>query len=273
VFERKRGTTEADYEWLGRDVFDKSGISQGDAESRRIFFADSRLAAITSQRRCTRGIWTHVQHLYPEIESDVDEVGRAEVLALPPLPGKAAVLLDVARNAEREVCRKMQRSWENPTTAEIALTLAYTLVTSSVTSPSVAIIAPYRAQVKNLRRALRQQQRSEDRRYWSIDAGTVHQFQGSEADVVIFDLVDGPGRSGLGLLLRGDTGLRLVNVAVSRARGKLILIADRTWFRRAVQPGDNLLLWDLIMHSPAGQLPSRTADVPQITEDGNGKHQ
>lgn len=254
VYEQQFGVQTDDYEWLGRDVFERSGISQGQGQARRIAHTNSRLAAITSQRRCTEGIWSRVQYLYPETaNATTDETAREDVALAAARSGESTVLLDTAELAQADQCQKVQHSWENAVTAEVALAAAYQIVLEAEADISVAIIAPYRAQVKRLRRALRQQQRSGDRRLRLIEVGTVHQFQGSEADVVIFDLVDGPGRSELGLLLRGDTGLRLVNVAATRARGKLILVGDRSWFKRTAQPSDNLLLWDLMMRSPASK--------------------
>ena len=62
--------------------------------------------------------------------------------------------------------------------------------------------------------------------------GTVHAFQGSEADVVIWDLVD-TIHNAIGKPYQGDTGNRLTNVAITRARGKLVLIGDPNAFFEA----------------------------------------
>ncbi|HEX8107232.1 MAG TPA: AAA domain-containing protein, partial [Kofleriaceae bacterium] len=67
---------------------------------------------------------------------------------------------------------------------------------------------------------------------------TIHRFQGRECDVVILDLVDAaPMRPGLLLSggLRSDAA-QLLNVSLSRARGKLILVADVGYFE-AQAPG------------------------------------
>lgn len=85
-----------------------------------------------------------------------------------------------------------------------------------------------------------------------LEAGTVHQFQGSEADVVIFDMVDGRGRGSVGKLLEHDEGLRLVNVAVTRARGKLVVLADREWCKAQLSSA-NPLLSQIVLGSEAGQ--------------------
>jgi len=55
--------------------------------------------------------------------------------------------------------------------------------------------------------------------------GTVHAFQGSEADVIIWDLVDTRNHK-IGRLYQQDTGDRLTNVAISRAKGKLVIVGD-----------------------------------------------
>jgi superfamily I DNA and/or RNA helicase len=86
-----------------------------------------------------------------------------------------------------------------------------------------------------------------DSRLVKIEVGTVHAFQGGESDVVIFDMVDGPPRRGIGLLLSDDCGTRLANVAISRARGKLILIAHKAWFAANTNRQEAGLLWDVLM--------------------------
>ncbi len=61
--------------------------------------------------------------------------------------------------------------------------------------------------------------------------GTAHTFQGSEAPVVIFDLVlDEPHRqAGLFDPRRNEDNLRLLNVALTRARRRLIVLGDFNW--------------------------------------------
>ena len=135
-------------------------------------------------------------------------------------------------------------SWQNHFTAELAMEVAATISAEAAGSFSIAIISPYRAQVRLLRRWIREERRADTTplRMVVLEAGTVHQFQGSDADVVIFDLVDGEGRPGLGRLLRDDTGMRLVNVAITRAKGKLIVIADKRWCEGANTEFNNGLL-------------------------------
>ena len=100
---------------------------------------------------------------------------------------------------------------------------------------SIGVITPYRGQV-SLIRALKF-----DRKYSQgfenrIKIGTIHKFQGSECDVIIYDMVDCPelenGRSlQIGRLYNGDAGERLMNVALSRAKHKLIVVCDIDYIR------------------------------------------
>ena len=136
--------------------------------------------------------------------------------------------------------------------------VAATIASKAPDNYRIAIICPYRAQVKMLRQWIRDEQKAENTLFGRavVEAGTVHQSQGSEADAVVFDLVDGPGRHNLGLLLRGDAGTRLVNVAISRARGKLVVVADREWCRSSDISTHNRLLSQLVFGGVAMKVVS-----------------
>lgn len=75
---------------------------------------------------------------------------------------------------------------------------------------------------------------------------------------MIFDLVDGPGGNNPGPLLLGDTGQRLVNVAITRARGKVIVIANRDWWSKMNLDRRNSLLNFLLF----GEWPPQPKSPP-----------
>ena len=227
VFIDSRYAGKMETEWLGLDIFEKSGVSRRVENKRTIANNDSRLVRITSQRRCATDIWLAVDHLYPEVANRSDAHAISAFTALPPGSGKAVVVLDTSR--ARCSCEKQGGSWRNQRSAELALEVANTLAAEGQEGMSVAIVSPYAAQVALLRRLIRSQRDAKHlpQNYGRIDCGTVHQFQGSDADVVVFDLVDGQGRDRLGILLRGEPGTRLVNVAVTRARGKVVVLAEQ----------------------------------------------
>ncbi len=86
----------------------------------------------------------------------------------------------------------------------------------------VGVISPYRAQVQYLRRLLMKREFFKPfRRLISIN--TVDGFQGQERDVIILSLVRSNDEGQIGFL----RDLRRMNVAITRARMKVIILGDR----------------------------------------------
>ena len=204
VYENSESETPEDFEWMGKDIFDKSGVSSGSGEERQIKADDTRLARITSQRRVCSGIWGRVKHLYPEIADATNHESLRHLVQLIPSPGEATVCLDTSSLQAK--CEKFKGSWQNALSAEVAMDLAKTIVSDTPFPIRVAIITPYRAQVRLLRQLLRAERKAESTPYAGneIEVGTVHQFQGSDADVVIFDVMMARAGMTLGMLLTKD---------------------------------------------------------------------
>jgi hypothetical protein len=150
------------------------------------------------------------------------------IAACAPCPGAAIVVVDTAGTS---TCDTPDRSYSrfNETHAAIAVKMARQAVDAG--AGSVAIIAPYVEQVRRIGRLLAAEPTLSDR----VECRTVHRFQGGERDVVIVDTVDAeplsPGRL-LSDRLPTSSASNLINVSVSRARGKLVIIADAPYFRR-----------------------------------------
>jgi hypothetical protein len=85
----------------------------------------------------------------------------------------------------------------------------------------VGIISPYRAQVQLLRRLLMKREFFKPFRH-SISVNTVDGFQGQERDVIVISLVRANDDGQIGFL----RDLRRMNVAITRARMKLIILGD-----------------------------------------------
>lgn len=83
------------------------------------------------------------------------------------------------------------------------------------------IISPYRAQVRMIRRLLKMQ-RFYRRIRGQVSVHTVDGFQGQERDVIVISMVRDNEKGEIGFL--GD--LRRMNVAITRARMKLIVIGN-----------------------------------------------
>ena len=91
----------------------------------------------------------------------------------------------------------------------------------------VGIISPYRAQVQYLRRLLMKREYFKPfRRLISIN--TVDGFQGQERDVIVISMVRSNDEGNIGFL----RDLRRMNVAITRARMKLIILGDKKTMTR-----------------------------------------
>ena len=91
----------------------------------------------------------------------------------------------------------------------------------------VGLISPYRAQVHYLRHLLKRTPFFRSFRHL-ISVNTVDGFQGQERDVVVISLVRSNDNGDIGFL----RDLRRMNVAMTRARMKLIIIGDRNTLTR-----------------------------------------
>ncbi|HSD86372.1 MAG TPA: C-terminal helicase domain-containing protein, partial [Kofleriaceae bacterium] len=96
-------------------------------------------------------------------------------------------------------------------------------------STSIAVITPYAAQASEIRRLLAARRIGD-----AVECSTIHRFQGRECDVVILDLVDAAPMRPSALLADAPN---LLNVSISRARGKLVIVADVAYFESAAPDG------------------------------------
>ena len=85
----------------------------------------------------------------------------------------------------------------------------------------VGVISPYRAQVQLLRRLIRKKEFFKPYRNL-VTVNTVDGFQGQERDVIVISLVRANADGQIGFL----SDLRRMNVAITRARMKLIILGD-----------------------------------------------
>ncbi len=170
---------------------------------------------------------------FGKLKHEGDPARLQTIADFEPYSGAPLVVLDTAG---RTVCQQSPRGQSrlNSKTAGACVDLALQAMRSG--AESVAIITPYADQARTIRGLLKDH--AEDAE--SIECSTVHRFQGRERDVVILDTVDAePMRPGVLLNERGlnSSALKLVNVALSRARGKLIIVADVAFFKARAPDG------------------------------------
>lgn len=110
--------------------------------------------------------------------------------------------------------------------------------------PPIGIVTPFAAQ----RRLLSKLVKDMGLEQW-VAAGTVHTFQGGQAELIIFDSVlDEPYWSAR-LCTPKDTNdvKRDLNVAVTRAKDKFVLIGSSEWLNKYARPASGLgQLWEFL---------------------------
>ncbi len=118
----------------------------------------------------------------------------------------------------------------------------------------LGICTPYAAQAKLIRRLIEDEDDLKD----VVDVGTVHRYQGDEKTAIIIDIPEsvGGGRF-IGRFLQGDhpddDGAKLLNVAASRAKENLVIVANLTYLDDRLPSG--ALLRDILFQiQTSGQV-------------------
>lgn len=130
------------------------------------------------------------------------------------------IIIDTSGRGWDEEPGEGSESLANVGEAECAL-MVYDEITqySGHENWSMGIISPYRGQVRLIASMLSDEQRS---RVASLDVDTVDSFQGSECDAIIISLVRSNTDNEIGFL----NDVRRMNVAITRARRKLVIIGN-----------------------------------------------
>ncbi|MCA1058740.1 AAA family ATPase [Rossellomorea aquimaris] len=212
--------------WLKEDIFHSSGVA--DAVERGE--DHPQLLLLPEQRRMHPSISSFSNHyIYHSRVGDHPSVEaiRSCITEKKPFPSYGAVLFSLIEGTEWAETQKGSR-W-NVLSSLVSIQLIIQAMGDGL--PSIGVVTPYRAQAKwynlLLDELVRSGRASED-----LYASTVHGFQGSENDMILFDLVDGESHSKPGRLITQKGSERLINVAITRARGKFILVGNDAFIQQ-----------------------------------------
>jgi hypothetical protein len=133
---------------------------------------------------------------------------------LEPLTESPVQFIDTAGASYDEELEEDTASRFNPQEASLAVRKARALLEAGVQPSQIAIIAPYRAQVRLLRDRLADVP--------GLEVDSVDGFQGREKEAVIITMVRSNPEGEIGFL----ADVRRTNVALTRARRKLLVIGD-----------------------------------------------
>lgn len=203
--------------WLQRDVFQYSGLQvNGNIVSHMA------LKMLTIQRRSHESICNliNVPFYNGILKSDQNETIN-DVVDFEPFKGRIISYKALKVGYHVEFTAKASRYNTKSALEVLKILKRYSIQGFKQT---IGILTPYRGQVRLIRGFVNRSDYSDDFKS-QLKIGTVHAFQGGECDVIIFDTVDSKEEK-IGKLYHFETGKRMVNVALSRAKHKLIVCGD-----------------------------------------------
>ena len=200
---------EAANEGFATSLHERCVEAYGDLVTRRLdvqYRMHSDIMRFSSDSFYDGGLVAH-ESVQSHVLSDLKKVKAT------PLTETPATFIDTAGAGYDEELEPDGESRRNPEEARLVLKKVRQLRDAGLRMEDIAVIAPYAAQV----RLLREQSIDHD-----LEIDTVDGFQGREKEAVVISLVRSNATGEIGFL--SDT--RRMNVALTRARRKLIVIGD-----------------------------------------------
>jgi len=224
------GRTNLINKWLKEDIFSASHVAEKVTGGK----LHPHLLLLNEQRRMHPSISSFTnQYIYDSLVGDHATVGkkRQKIARKAPFANKANILLDTSDFGEYTTYENGSKSKINVMQLILSFQLMYEGIKNGMTS--IGYVTPYRAQAE-LMRLLSEELLPEQITAGVLTIATVHRFQGSEKDMVIFDSVEGFPIERPGMLVIGKESERLINVAVTRTKGKFIHVANQDYLKQTV---------------------------------------
>ena len=222
--------------WLKEDIFHRANV----VDSLQEGMLHPQLFLLKEQRRMHPDISAFTNRvIYKSLVGDHKSVrtNRNDIVAKVPFPNRASIMIDTSFTGQHAINERTSNSRMNL----MNLLLSFQLLHESYLAGarSIGYVSPYRAQA-NLMETLLSDLYKQERLTADIISATVHRFQGSERDVMIFDTVDSYPQERAGMLLTGKESERLLNVAITRTKGKFIHVCDTSFIRHHVYQSKTL---------------------------------
>ncbi|WP_050615257.1 DEAD/DEAH box helicase [Bacillus testis] len=215
-------------QWLKEDIFHKSGV----ADTVRNGPFHPHLLLLNEQRRMHPDISAFTnKHVYHSLVHDYPGMAEStnRIVKRGPFNGQASILVDTSFTGYYGTYDKTSRSRWNPWQLFLSFQLLHEAILGGATS--LGYVTPYRVQAQ-LMDDLLEDFYPMEKAAGQIVSATVHRFQGSEKEVMVFDSVDCWPQERPGILLVGKESERLINVAITRTKGKFIHVANCDYIRR-----------------------------------------
>ena len=167
---------------------------------------------------------------------------REKTVMAEPFAGRAMEFVDLS--GTMSTCIK---SSDDSHANVLSAFVTFSLALKAAQTQEVGIITPYHAQSRLLHAMVRDVNELEALPH-AIKCATVHQFQGSEEDVIVYDAVDCYRLPFPGALIASTAGRyadRLFNVAMTRSKGKFICVANGSFMRNKGM-SENLMFMQML---------------------------
>lgn len=204
------------------------------------------LKLLLNQRRSNPKLVDIINHsFYSDLL--VSQINKNDpIVARAPYSGSVVGMVNVLDGAVRFTKGGTRQNTAN---AEAVINLLDLYYEQEEETFSIGVITPYTGQLSLLRAKFIEKGYNTDFQD-RVKIGTVHTFQGSECDVIIFDMVDcskfeNGKKTYFGRIYAGEQGEQLLNVAISRAKHKLIVVCDSNY----------------LDHSPGGVITDKTKAI------------
>jgi ATP-dependent RNA/DNA helicase IGHMBP2 len=202
-------SSEALKEGFGVSLLERLMLAQGEKIARRLtiqYRMHAEIGAFSSQEFYETTLVPHAS-VAAHLLRDLPHVSDSELTATP------LEFIDTAGAGYDETPEPDGESRLNPQEAAVVQRRVTQLLEHGVAPREIAVITPYAAQARHLRQLLGIEE---------LEVDTVDGFQGREKEAVIISLVRSNPRGEIGFL--GD--IRRMNVALTRARRKLVVVGD-----------------------------------------------
>jgi hypothetical protein len=229
--------------WLGSDIYLRTGIVDDNLRIKN----PNRIKALILQSRMISSISTIVKKfIYQERGLDLNDVEDRKI------NDKTRICLYDTSQWNPWCSRSISWSHYNVRQALLTLQIAKKIAKGRRKTEKVVvddrrknsrrekttIITPYREQARLLKTLLDSQKQLSHQ----ITVSSIYQFQGRETNRLILDFVDGNPLRYLGKPFLGIDGIRLLNVALSRAKNEIHIICNYDYFKKKSSEKSRLVL-------------------------------
>ena len=203
------------------------------------------------------------------------------------LPDTPIVMIDMPyiQSTPNMTVAERHPRWHNPEELEAVVQAIKLLQSNSgaANAPSLAVLSPYSEQVRRLRSRI-DEDISEFPNLADFQpavgpqnyCGTVDSFQGKEADVVVVSLVRNNHHSGVRSALGFLSEFRRMNVLLSRAKWRLLLVCSSKFLEniiagaQATNTSDDILFLSAILNNIKEEQEQGNACVVSLTQLAGG---